>query len=399
MGRSGSGSARRPKTVIGRWLVAAATGQNELRDRLAAQMPAGPVRRDELAVQEAAAERALRQYFGRGYDVRAVTAFAMWMREESSAFGLGLMEREAVLRAALGEADVDGAGIAAEGVFWVHSLAVVRVAQLLEWEEPVLAELVAKAELTALKRGWKPAPASPASRPDRTPRGRQVPPAAATAAAAKAPEQQPRRAPPAVTGPGRDEAENDGEPHGAPADPAAALRMALISGTNLAATIRQSSYHDLLFAVHVFTESVRRRFGPDCDIRDVTRFTARIKAAQPGAGYRPRDAELMIRAALGEYALVRDIDMERIGVLDIVIAVLEGLLAERPLTPAELDAYVAQAQALISGASARQHEVVEYLSELSPQLSPESLTQLIGHLLSGTRSTTPADRTSARSGK
>src|SRR6266702_2763243 len=42
----------------------------------------------------------------------ALTVFAVWMREGSDGFGLGLMDHVALLRAALGVTDVDVAGIA-----------------------------------------------------------------------------------------------------------------------------------------------------------------------------------------------------------------------------------------------------------------------------------------------
>jgi hypothetical protein len=181
-----------------------------------------------------------------------------------------------------------------------------------------------------------------------------------------------------------EEAENDGDPRGMPADPVTALRAALVSGTNLAAAVRQAMYKNPALTAALYTESVGRWFEPGYDIRDVTRFTARIKATRLTAGptgYQPREAELMIRIALGENVLIQDLDPDKVDVAEIVIAVLTGMLAERPPSPAELDALLARAQTVINTIPALNQEVLTYLRDLAPQLPPDFWPFIMTHPL------------------
>jgi hypothetical protein len=142
--------------VVGNWLAAVLQGQHERRDELVTQVSEGPVRDDDLALLKAACELAVREYFGADYDVRAVTAFAAEVRRSQGGFGLGLMEMEAVIRAALGEADVDLSGITPAESGKAGTLAVTHVFQLLEWDESAVNEIVTEAETITFRRGWKP---------------------------------------------------------------------------------------------------------------------------------------------------------------------------------------------------------------------------------------------------
>ena len=117
--------AARPRTVMGLWLYALLTGDAERRRRLSGQLNGGRIgfNRDEAGVVQAACELAVRQFWGSGYDVRDITEAVTFMRKANQARGrtpYGQLEMETVIRAALGETDVDTAGILRPMAFEIH---------------------------------------------------------------------------------------------------------------------------------------------------------------------------------------------------------------------------------------------------------------------------------------
>jgi hypothetical protein len=148
----------RPRTVLGRWMCAALLGRRESRDEFAAQINPGKSgwTGDESAVAAAACELALFRYFPPGYDLREVAEFASLVRAAYPQENLDLMQIEAVIRAALGEADVDVRGIPATTASKVHFMCVLGVMVRLKLDEPDLNRLVIEAEEIAFERGWHP---------------------------------------------------------------------------------------------------------------------------------------------------------------------------------------------------------------------------------------------------
>jgi hypothetical protein len=118
----------------------------------------------DLAVAEAACEHAVRQYFGPGNDVRAVTAFARRLREASGEdLGGGLMQTEAVIRTALGEAGIDVNGISASSRFRIHTVAITYMSRSLQLDETAIDVLLVAAEADVLRLGSRPLLVSPGS--------------------------------------------------------------------------------------------------------------------------------------------------------------------------------------------------------------------------------------------
>lgn len=113
-----------------------------------------------MAVVEAASEIALRRYYGVDYDVRDVTPLAELVRDsETGSRPLSLMQIEAVIRAALGERDVDLRAVNAAAKFKVQVIATLGASQWLSLEEDATRALVAEAETVARNNGWNPQPA------------------------------------------------------------------------------------------------------------------------------------------------------------------------------------------------------------------------------------------------
>jgi len=157
LGKGGSGAAGRPRTLTGRWLVAVVLRRYDLRDRLVAEFQLSGSRNAELAVLEEAARLALHEHFGDSYDVPSVNAFAAAIQDSWSVpSGIGLMELEAVVRAALGETDVDLTGIAAPVRGDAHFFSVLLAARLNRWDPRTLNDLVSRAEAAVFGRGLKP---------------------------------------------------------------------------------------------------------------------------------------------------------------------------------------------------------------------------------------------------
>lgn len=86
-------------------------------------------------------------------------------------------------------------------------------------------------------------------------------------------------------------------------------------------------------------ESVRLRFGPGCDVRLITGFVARVRTSRGGpmGAFPSREVEAVIRAHLGELALLDAVDPARFSYPELGIAVLDGLFEEWRPSSVEVD--------------------------------------------------------------
>jgi len=134
-------------------------GQREVRRRLSARLNYGRPGwdDDEAAVVGAACELVMRSYFGAEYDVRDVTAFAALLHGATNEnLAGGLMRLEALLRSALGEADVDVTGIPLDARVRGQAAATAIALDKMAFGESRVSELVAQAEAIAFGRGSNP---------------------------------------------------------------------------------------------------------------------------------------------------------------------------------------------------------------------------------------------------
>jgi hypothetical protein len=144
---------------VGRWLSAAALSRPDVVEDLGELLPRGVAgfRDDEAAVAEAACELAARRYFGADYDVRAVTVFARWLRDVwVGGWPLDVMQLEAVIRAALGEREIDLSGITPPELRKAQCVAASYICKVLEMDETAVDAMFAEAEAVAAGQGWKP---------------------------------------------------------------------------------------------------------------------------------------------------------------------------------------------------------------------------------------------------
>jgi hypothetical protein len=134
--------------------------QTELRDRLKTKTNGGNAKgwnNDEPAVIEAACELAVGRFFGAGYDVRAITEFVAVLREATAHDPTyDQLKTEAVIRAALGEKDVDLTGITPDQKYLIRAAVVTLVYGKLRLSEGDVDQLITGAEKIAFKRGWNP---------------------------------------------------------------------------------------------------------------------------------------------------------------------------------------------------------------------------------------------------
>ncbi|HCU93515.1 MAG TPA: hypothetical protein DHU96_12615 [Actinobacteria bacterium] len=154
-------AAAQPRTVMGLWLRAMLLRQAEVRKKLSPQLNGGKIgfNRDEAGVVQAACELAVRRLWGSDYDVRDVSAAVSFMREANLQQGKephGQLEMEAVIRAALGETEVDLSGIPRPLAFEIQIVATGYAARVLALTEPEVDQLLMEAERTAFSRGWNP---------------------------------------------------------------------------------------------------------------------------------------------------------------------------------------------------------------------------------------------------
>jgi hypothetical protein len=150
-----------PRTVMGLWLRALLLREADVRKRLSAQLAGGKVgfNRDEAGVVQAACELAVRRLWGAEYDVRDITAAVSFVREadiEKGKTPYGQLEMEAVIRSALGEANVDTSGIPRPLAYEIQIVATGYAAAKLSLLEPDVNELISRADQVAFDRGWNP---------------------------------------------------------------------------------------------------------------------------------------------------------------------------------------------------------------------------------------------------
>jgi hypothetical protein len=116
------------------------------------------------------------------------------------------------------------------------------------------------------------------------------------------------------------------------------LRAALLGEQGVADALRACWYRHPLFASTLLSESVRLRFPPNCDLRLVTAFVARVRSNGPrnSAGFPSREAEAVMRACLGEVVLLEAVDPRVFNYPEISIALTSQLFAEWQPAPAEV---------------------------------------------------------------
>jgi hypothetical protein len=151
-----------PRTVVGQFFRALMAGDAPTRRHLSAKLGGGKAgwNYDEPAVIEAACQLAVRRLWGAEYDVRDITAAVTFMREASierrGKAPYGQLEMEAVIRAALGEADVDTSGIIPPIIFEVEIGVTGYAIRKLGLSEHQIDQLIVEAEDIAIERGWNP---------------------------------------------------------------------------------------------------------------------------------------------------------------------------------------------------------------------------------------------------
>jgi hypothetical protein len=152
-------AASRPRTTAGLWLVATLLGRSESRKLLSGRLNGGRPgwNDDEPAVVESTCELLMGRYFGADYEVRDVTAFVSMLREASGEnLGGGMIRAEALIRSALGEAEVDIQDIGSLTRLQVHIVASGIAAERLGLDERDVGQLVAEAEDLTFAKGRKP---------------------------------------------------------------------------------------------------------------------------------------------------------------------------------------------------------------------------------------------------
>jgi hypothetical protein len=150
-----------PRTVMGLWLRAFLLRDARRLRELTAKLNGGKRgwSYDEAGVVQAASELAVRRFFGTHYDVRAVTEVVLFIRDADQAGGKtphGQLEMEAVIRSALGEADVDTGGINPQVAFEIQGAITAYIVFKLGISAPEVVRLICEAEQIAFERGSKP---------------------------------------------------------------------------------------------------------------------------------------------------------------------------------------------------------------------------------------------------
>ena len=136
----------------------------------------------------------------------------------------------------------------------------------------------------------------------------------------------------------------------------ARLRAALAAGEGVTEAVRACWYCHPLFASVLMSESLRLVFGTGCDIRLVTAFVVRVREAEGGVpgGFPSREAEALIRACLGEVALLEAVHPGEVSYPELGIAILSMLFREWRPGPAEVASWFGHVesalQAMMEGA-------------------------------------------------
>jgi hypothetical protein len=124
------------------------------------------------------------------------------------------------------------------------------------------------------------------------------------------------------------------------------LRSALVSGQGVDDAMRWCWYQNPLFSSALLSESLREWFGAGCDIQVITRFIERVKHSHPAGmvSFPGREAEALIRASLGDHALLQEVSADGMNFPEIAISLLSRLFREWRPTSREVDLLFGQAQ-------------------------------------------------------
>lgn len=125
------------------------------------------------------------------------------------------------------------------------------------------------------------------------------------------------------------------------ADALSVLRTALVAGDGIGEALRWCWYRNPAFSATLFTETVRTRFRRDCDVKDLTSFIARHRP-QGSSCFPVREAEALMRAALGEVMFFDEVHPGRFSYPEIGIALLGALFGECRPGRAEIDDLIGQ---------------------------------------------------------
>lgn len=131
------------------------------------------------------------------------------------------------------------------------------------------------------------------------------------------------------------------------AEAVAGLRLALMSELDVSGALRRCWYRNPMFTGMLFIASVGRRFGSRPDIRIITSFLAGIRRNREEAslpGFPCREAEALVRAALGETQFLEAVSQGNVLYPEIGIAVLEEIFRERSFGPDEWESLLNRAK-------------------------------------------------------
>jgi hypothetical protein len=112
--------------------------------------------RDDIEVVRAASEIAVRRVFSPQDDVRKISRFVADLRERFGSRSPGALEIEALIRAGLGETNLEVEDISILTVLAASTLVASLIAYQLGLTDLQVDELVAAAESSAAERGWQP---------------------------------------------------------------------------------------------------------------------------------------------------------------------------------------------------------------------------------------------------
>jgi hypothetical protein len=151
-----------PRTVMGLWLRALLLRDREARKQLSGQLNGGKLgfNCDEAAVVRAACELSVRRLWGSDYDVHDISAAVSFLRQADLDKGhappSGQLEMEAVIRAALGETEVDLSGITPPVAWGIQIVGTGYAVRVLGLGELQVDQLLVEAERITVEQGWHP---------------------------------------------------------------------------------------------------------------------------------------------------------------------------------------------------------------------------------------------------
>jgi hypothetical protein len=127
-----------------------------------------------------------------------------------------------------------------------------------------------------------------------------------------------------------------------------ALQLALVSDHGVGDALRVCWHQDPAFSSALMEESVRLRFGTGCNVRLITAFVARIRTSRdgPAGAFPSREAEALIRANLGELALLDAVDPARFNYPELGITIMGKLFEEWRPSPREVEDLFEYAKAI-----------------------------------------------------